>query len=268
MNRRPPMPAPSPLRGAARAATPPKWRSRFGLTLVELLVVVAILGLVAAMVVVGTGEARERAEEAVSLQQVQRVREAVLRFRSDMGYYPGEGPLAGSQLDLSAIGGEPRTIEWADHPMNFWQLFVKPVDRERPERWTWNPANARGWRGPYLQLTSNDRLDVASGKTGVMPGRVFPDASGLHAIGDLMGEGGRPLPGMQWRGELPGQSPAAAGGQGSPILFERWRDTVAGFDIYRLVSPGGAGHYPLVGAEPDSRQIVIEVARRPLILPR
>jgi hypothetical protein len=81
------------------------------------------------------------------------VRDALLAFRRDMGYFPGQGPLAADKLNLvefmSMIGGGS-TSDWANEPTNLWQLFIEPTANGSPNFWKYDQASSRGWNGPYL----------------------------------------------------------------------------------------------------------------------
>jgi len=162
-----------------------KFSSRSGgFTLIEMLVVVGILGLVSGLVIVSYDKVLERGSLDYTRRQMGMVRDALLQFRRDMGYLPGEGPLVPSNLDLSQItfidGDTPtRPVPspvvgnaWAEHPCNFWMLLTQPRDRLDVNRWMWNRDAGRGWRGPYLDSGFHFRLngagDLGSGFVGGM----------------------------------------------------------------------------------------------------
>jgi prepilin-type N-terminal cleavage/methylation domain-containing protein len=231
-------------------------------TLLELMIVVGVLALVSGFAVLAYTGVREETEYNLAERQVALVRDALVRFRQDMGYYPGEGPLQVGFLNLNNIGGQARSEDWAAHPMNFWMLFEKPIDAVDPNRWDWKPGVARGWRGPYLTLPINARLD-GSGEAEWL----FAEGSShsdLFAVGDLLGHNDR-LPGaMRWRDPSTGEPYTRNVPLGNPLAFEIDR-SVPNWRIYRLHSPGREGQYKAINDPSGARsQIVIEVARRPL----
>lgn len=66
--------------------------SRKGFTLIEMLVVVAIIGLLAGMVIVGLGPARAKARDARRISEVNSIRNwAETQFTSPVGYPGGNG---------------------------------------------------------------------------------------------------------------------------------------------------------------------------------
>jgi len=90
---------------------------RRGFTLVELLVVVAVLATIAGVVIVSTGDARERAATDLARSEMLALKKAILQFRADTGAMP-----AGGVADLLANPGIP----------------------------AWDLDRRRGWRGPYI----------------------------------------------------------------------------------------------------------------------
>lgn len=251
---------------------PPGPRKAF--TLIELLVVIAILAVVAGGVIAVYDDAHRRAEEGMAQRQLATLRDALLRFRVDMGYFPGEGPLAVEHLDLRGFhhigrgNDENARVRWAAHPMNFWMLYERPVDRLNPNRWLWNPASARGWRGPYLGEGSDLSLDGAGTlETGFTAGGRLDR---LYAVTDLIG---RVRPGddktpLRWVRE--DRTPTAPGvpektaqtGAGRPIAFLVDPASAPGWIVYRLVSAGPDGVFQTRNAIPSGDDFSVEITRR------
>ncbi len=244
-----------------------------GFTLIELLVVIAIMGLVAGGVVMVYDNVQQRAELSVAQQQLATVREALLRFRVDMGYFPGEGPLSPTALYLEEFryvdGSETPAAAvrqlWASHPMNLWMLFEKPLALENPMRWDWNPAVARGWQGPYLGQGMGARLDAAGRdpSSGFLGGTLY---NRLYAVTDLIGGSSSDATMLRWVTEdrevtAPGQPTLPLGGR--PIAFLADDQSLPGWIIYRLVSAGADGIFQTI-TTPAGDDIVIEVSRRKL----
>lgn len=226
--------------------------SRSAFTLVELLVVIAVLALVSGIAVTAYQGAQEKAEAAMAERQLDVLRDALLRFRSDMGFFPGEGPLAAAQLDLSDIGGRPRSPRWAEDPANFWMLFEMPRDRQDANRWRWKPEVARGWRGPYLDL---NRQAFFHGRPA--NGETLAD---LFAIGDLLPQTARLPEGQFWG---PDQAPEPATRPprlGLPLLFESDPAPPPGWRVLHIRRADSVGSYtdaetdPLTG-EPLTREV-------------
>ena len=95
-----------------------KTKSRRGFTLVELMVVVLIIAILAALVVPKFQDAKERANEGAAKSQIGRISAIVQQFRLDCDRYPT------TEEGLNA-------------------LVVAPAD-------------ATGWRGPYLDRIPPD----------------------------------------------------------------------------------------------------------------
>ena len=96
------------------------------------------------------------------------VRDALLTFRQDMGYFPGHGPLAPDKLDLSDFSSitssgnadASQKLKWAGLNTNFWQLFKQPKALGFPVFWDYDRQAQRGWNGPYIAAYSLKLHDV------------------------------------------------------------------------------------------------------------
>lgn len=142
-----------------------------GFTLLELLVVVSILAVIGGIVIrVISADTLTNAQRNGTLGTLGKVRDALLQFRQDMGYFPGQGPLNGANLDLTLSGFDTSAfldssgataVAWADlggdnnKLINFWQLFKQPHatgdSDDDNDRWSRNSDLGLGWNGPYLE---------------------------------------------------------------------------------------------------------------------
>lgn len=145
-----------------------------GFTLLELIIVVSILAIIGGIVLrVVSADTLTNAQRDANLGTLGQVRDALLQFRQDMGYFPGQGPLNGATLDLTLSGFDASAfldsagataVAWADLGgdnntlINFWQLFRQPYaagdtpddDDDSNDRWGLNSDLGLGWNGPYL----------------------------------------------------------------------------------------------------------------------
>ena len=78
-------------------------KNKKGFTLVELLVVVAIIGLLSTLAVVALGNARQKARDAKRVSDIKQVQTALELYFSDVGSYPVQAPA--SALTLGAGAG-------------------------------------------------------------------------------------------------------------------------------------------------------------------
>ena len=146
-----------------------------GFTLLELIIVVSILAIIGGIVLrVVSADTLTNAQRDANLGTLGQVRDALLQFRQDMGYFPGQGPLGGADLDLTLSGFDTNAFldsagataaVWADLGndndtlINFWQLFRQPYTAgdtpddadDSNDRWGWNRDLGLGWNGPYLE---------------------------------------------------------------------------------------------------------------------
>ncbi len=121
-----------------------------GLTLVELLIVVALLAVIAGVVVSGYGQSNRHAEQIVVHTEMRSIREAFGRFRADC-----------CPPDLDEV-----------RKFGLWPLMAS----EHPDKGAigytvydgYDPATASGWSGPYLasegMRTVDDEPDRMSGR--------------------------------------------------------------------------------------------------------
>lgn len=131
-------------------------RKRRGFTLVEMVVVVAILGVVAGIVVYLVAGAQDSAETKALQAELSEIRKASQRFAADMGEPPRYlAELMQSPEPADSLGG------W------WWRTDGTPAPRLR----SFDPAVARGWNGPYIkseavssgtQEATESRLKTAS----------------------------------------------------------------------------------------------------------
>jgi prepilin-type N-terminal cleavage/methylation domain-containing protein len=264
---------------------PPSPRNRRAFTLVELLVVIGILAVIAGGIIVVYDGVQEHAGEQLTTQRMQTVRAALLKFRADMGYFPGDGPLAPAQLDLSGfyyVDGESPGTEnpaapvrqaWAAHALNFWMLYEKPPDAGdsalpsgQPKRWDFKKESARGWDGPYLGAGFSFRLDGAGTLAGAFASGTRSNR--LYAVGDALTKKRGTGTHLQWVSEdrpptqsgLPDKQPQDD--LGRPLAFLKDTAAAPGFTLYVLVAAGRDGIYTL--AAPYGDDVRVEVARQPL----
>ena len=148
-----------------------------GFTLLELIIVTAILGTIAGGAILMVGQTEESAQCKIGLVEVCEIREALIQFKKDTGSLPKRGAFA-----LTTEGGSvpvpDEGSEWFHSPANFSQLFKNPLAGTGHPLATWNPDTKRGWRGPYLSTSGEGRVDVGSD--------LNLDGSGSPALGEVI----------------------------------------------------------------------------------
>jgi prepilin-type N-terminal cleavage/methylation domain-containing protein len=156
-----------------------------GFTLIELLVVVSILASLAGLTSVAMDGYQKDSEETITRVEMQRISNAIRRFKADTGYWPKTGPFG---YDTNAIPTVSSTAPVASYPMtqyrdeyfnndaNFWWLFEQPptrigywdtttaslVDSKLDEHklWQWDHDAAMGWHGPYINHDSIKTITI------------------------------------------------------------------------------------------------------------
>jgi len=113
-----------------------------GFTLIELLVVVSILAALAGLASVAMDGYQQDAEEKITRVEMQRIANAIRRFKADTGYWP----------KTEANG----TLTYAgENAANFSFLFNKPDGVQ-----AWTPEYAIGWHGKYIDLPAIKAIAV------------------------------------------------------------------------------------------------------------
>lgn len=117
-----------------------------GFTIIEILVVIAIIGILAAIIIASVGGSRQSARVAAAGQQQRQLVRAVELYATDMGFYPpdvnrGWDPGFSSPLPSNPDVGtsDPPTGPYAAAGTNCSHC---PSD--------WQDIIATNWRGPYL----------------------------------------------------------------------------------------------------------------------
>ncbi len=64
-------------------------RTRKGFTLIEILIVVAIIAILASIVIVGVGPAQQSGRDARRIEDLQNIRNGLQLYYSKCGYFPG-----------------------------------------------------------------------------------------------------------------------------------------------------------------------------------
>jgi len=106
-----------------------------GFTLIELLVVVSILAALAGIASVAMDGYQQEAEAQITRVEMQRIANAIRRFKADTGYWP-------------KTESAPYSYDNADNAANFSFLFSQ-TGTAIPD---WTPEYAIGWNGPYIDL--------------------------------------------------------------------------------------------------------------------
>lgn len=152
-------------------------------TLLEMVLVVAIMATIAGTVVALTGDLQDTVSLDLRLHEMTAIREALLRFHADTGYFPGEGPF---DLDTRPGGFVPlgaRPPQWHDCAANVWQLAQNPLEGTSHPLRVWDPDRRRGWHGPYLAMSCEGRVALP-----FVDGRAAPANQDLEAapLADLL----------------------------------------------------------------------------------
>jgi len=96
-----------------------------GFTLVEVLVVIAIIALLAGIIYAVMAPAREKARQSLCISNLKQIHHALMMYSSDYGGSDPTGPYRYSQLGLPPFGSE---ADWLDMYLKTRQVWKCPND--------------------------------------------------------------------------------------------------------------------------------------------
>ena len=239
-------------------------------TLLELLIVVAILAIIGGSIFVAYQSTGEMAEENLADQRLAGMRQALLKFRRDMGYFPGEGPL-GNTATVEPAAGQVTNYDnmsnvekslWRNHELNHWMLYSRPNDTAIANKWVFDSDSKRGWNGPYLNGKSSLLLDNAGTLASAFVGGGEVDS--LLSVDDAFGRsnGSDDSSPLYWR-IINNPDITQNARFGRPVaLVEEVISGTPDVHVYLLVSFGKNGKFEFQGLEAtNGDDVILEVAR-------
>lgn len=193
---------------------------RRGFTLLEMVLVIGILVIIAGTVVATLDSASDDASLQLARSELGTLRDACIRWRADMGAHPDASAITGSAtvsplIALMLKSGESLQ-DGAGSPFT---IATLP---------SWNPATRRGWRGPYVSLSS---LRVIAVKVNSTTGD--PDAVG-GVLWNVIAEPRDVLP--------PPGAPASDASDGSKRAYYWYSKAIdsSGASTFTIVTKGSA----------------------------
>ena len=215
---------------------------RRGFTLLELLVVVAVLAVVAGGVIVNLDDVEASVSVDLAQREIAELRQAILRFRKDTGYLPKQGP-----FDLvSRSGVVSADATWFDCPANLTQLLRNPLlaadGSSLHPLSAWDPDARRGWNGPYLPREGTVTLGESLKADGTGDPRVAPILQDLPGLADPFLHPQPASAAEPYFWTVSGGAQPARRGRPYLVLFES-TDTDGRAGTWRVASLGPNGEY-------------------------
>ena len=131
-------------------------KSRGGFTLVEMMVVVAIIGILAAIVVTGAMRHAEKARINATKEQIRQIKMGLASYKLDTGSYPSD--LAALVQQPSGYQGDwPKSGYLEDTPRDGWGrefIYKYPGDRKEFDIISYGADGAQGGEGENADITN------------------------------------------------------------------------------------------------------------------
>ncbi len=107
-------------------------RNEEGFTLIEMLVVIAIIGLLSSTILVGLGDARARARDARRIADIRQIQNGLENYYSDNGFYPPDLYSSVYGLPNDPLGGKYAYIRKSSQSYVVGACLEKPRSDEIP----------------------------------------------------------------------------------------------------------------------------------------
>jgi prepilin-type N-terminal cleavage/methylation domain-containing protein len=121
-----------------------KTKSGAGFTLIEVLVVIAIIGILASMIMVSLNTSRERARIAKAQTEISQIYMAIFLLEDDSAFWPGHKVAYKKQCGVSNNEICVYPADNCDYGLNDEESGITKDDLTNPPS-----SNYPNWRGPY-----------------------------------------------------------------------------------------------------------------------
>jgi len=118
-------------------------RNRQGFTLIEILVVIAIIGILSSVVLTAVGTAREKAREAKAKSELRNLKTAIRLLEADTGKWPNGCPVGNIANPEVALDNAQAGIKQS------------PVVQNNGSGCEWIGADITNWGGPYMETPTD-----------------------------------------------------------------------------------------------------------------
>ena len=143
-----------------------------GFTLIELVVVVAIIGILSSVVMGNLGNARKKARDAGRLSYVRQVQTALEMYYNDNFFYPKRDY---AYTSSTACGGNPSWCSLATDLAPYMNIYGDPADHGSTTKYYYDadPGDNYQSYGFMIQFDSSDNLSKSNGDGGYYTGLYY-----------------------------------------------------------------------------------------------
>jgi type II secretion system protein G len=165
-----------------------------GFTILELLVVVAIIGLLAGVVMYAVNDARKKARDAKRLSDIKQIQNALELYYDDYGYYPPRNSAVTSienncNVDSKVFDGNDSWCLLMEDLLPYLSSIIEdPSGRKNlsnPFYYFYDSNNGDGYKtyGIMIGLESRSNFDLATNDGGYFPLQGYEGTGRFYEVG-------------------------------------------------------------------------------------
>jgi type II secretion system protein G len=162
--------------------------SNRGFTIVELLVVIVVIAILAAITVVAYNGIQARARDAQRVQDIKTIAKALELYYADNGTYPNSSCSLGAGCRINSGWDTTADASWQNLADQLVPTYISALPKEPQPSASGDPAIYGGFNYDYLRMTSGSWCNTSATKPMYMLGyRLESGSQKTELLGDCPG---------------------------------------------------------------------------------